>query len=184
VLHLAELGFKNISIEPVVGDPKETYSIRESDLPELFSQYERLALEMLSLGKESFNFFHFNIDLAGGPCVIKRIKNCGAGAEYLAVTPNGDIYPCHQLAGIKEFLMGSIFNGINLELGNYFAKANIYSKPECKSCWAKFYCSGGCAAAAITQNKDINQPYNIGCSLMKKRMECAVYLLCCRAESA
>lgn len=186
VLHLADLGFKQISVEPVVADEKESYAIKESDLQELFSEYEKLAKEMLRYiqeGKE-FNFFHFMIDLSGGPCVIKRMVGCGSGTEYIAVTPEGDLYPCHQFVGKENFKMGTVFTGIeNNELKNEFEKCNVYSKEECRNCWAKFYCSGGCNANAYNANSDFSRPYKIGCELQRKRTECAIMLKVAQSEA-
>jgi len=179
VLHIADLGFKQISIEPVVSDESESYSLKQEDLPILFEQYEILASEMIKRQKESkgFNFFHFMIDLEQGPCVIKRLSGCGSGSEYLAVTPEGDLYPCHQFVGIEEFKMGTVYTGIvNNKIKKQFQDCNVYSKEDCKNCWAKFYCSGGCAANAYQFHKDINKPYEIGCHLQRKRIECAIMI--------
>lgn len=179
VFHLADLGFKQISVEPVVADEKESYSIKREDLPIIFKEYEKLAVEMLKRKKEGndFNFFHFMIDLSGGPCVIKRLVGCGSGTEYLAVTPEGDIYPCHQFVGIDEFKMGDVDNGVvRNDIRTDFENCNVYSKPECKKCWAKFYCSGGCTANSFNTHKDLITPYEIGCALQKKRIECAVMM--------
>lgn len=179
VLHMADLGFKQISVEPVVADENEDYSLREEDLPLLFEQYEILASEMLKRQKEGrgFNFFHFMIDLSQGPCVVKRLSGCGSGSEYLAVTPEGDLYPCHQFVGIEEFKMGTVDTGITEnKMRELFQNCNVYSKEDCKNCWAKFYCSGGCAANAYQFHKDINKPYEIGCKLQQKRIECAIMM--------
>lgn len=179
VLHMADLGFKQISVEPVVADENEDYSLREEDLPLLFEQYEILASEMLKRQKEGrwFNFFHFMIDLSQGPCVVKRLSGCGSGSEYLAVTPEGDLYPCHQFVGIEEFKMGTVDTGITEnKMRELFQNCNVYSKDDCKNCWAKFYCSGGCAANAYQFHKDINKPYEIGCKLQQKRIECAIMM--------
>lgn len=179
VLHMADLGFKQISVEPVVADENEDYSLREEDLPLLFEQYEILASEMLKRQKEGrgFNFFHFMIDLSQGPCVVKRLSGCGSGSEYLAVTPEGDLYPCHQFVGIEEFKMGTVDTGITEnKMRELFQNCNVYSKEDCKNCWAKFYCSGGCAANAYQFHKDINKPYKIGCKLQQKRIECAIMM--------
>lgn len=179
VLHMADLGFKQISVEPVVADENEDYSLREEDLPLLFEQYEILASEMLKRQKEGrwFNFFHFMIDLSQGPCVVKRLSGCGSGSEYLAVTPEGDLYPCHQFVGIEEFKMGTVDTGITKnKMRELFQNCNVYSKEDCKNCWAKFYCSGGCAANAYQFHKDINKPYKIGCKLQLKRIECAIMM--------
>ena len=179
VLHMADLGFKNISVEPVVAEEAADYAIREEDLPVLFEEYEKLAKEMIKREKEGrgFNFFHFNIDLTGGPCVIKRLRGCGAGSEYLAVTPEGDLYPCHQFVGEDEFKMGTVYEGItNLQKLEEFRKVNVYAKEECAKCWAKYYCSGGCAANAYKYGGSILSPYSVGCELLKKRVECAIMI--------
>jgi uncharacterized protein len=185
VLHLADLGFKEISVEPVVTDPKEPYALQEEDLPELFAEYDELAAEMVKRYKKDneFNFFHFMIDLAGGPCVYKRLSGCGSGTEYLAVTPTGDLYPCHQFVGKKDFLMGNIFEGVkNNELRDQFKKCNVYSKDKCRNCFAKFYCSGGCAANSYNAHGNINDAYDLGCELQKKRIECAIMIKAAEAE--
>lgn len=185
VLHLADLGFKEISVEPVVTDPKEPYALQEEDLPELFAEYDELAAEMVKRYKKDneFNFFHFMIDLAGGPCVYKRLSGCGSGTEYLAVTPTGDLYPCHQFVGKKDFLMGNIFEGVkNTELRDQFKKCNVYSKDKCRNCFAKFYCSGGCAANSYNAHGNINDAYDLGCELQKKRIECAIMIKAAEAE--
>lgn len=179
VLHLADEGFKQISVEPVVADPSEPYAIREEDIPEICEGYDRLAKEMIRREKEGkgFNFFHFMIDLTGGPCVYKRLSGCGSGTEYLAVTPWGDLYPCHQFVGNEKFLLGNVEDGIvNTEIRDEFKLCNVYAKEECRDCFAKFYCSGGCAANAYNMHGDINQPYEIGCELQKKRIECAIMI--------
>ncbi|MBP1753694.1 MAG: Radical domain protein [Firmicutes bacterium] len=179
VKHLADLGFKQISVEPVVALPEDSYSIKEEDLPILFEEYDRLAKLMLEYQKEGkdFNFFHFMIDLTGGPCVAKRLSGCGSGTEYLAVTPWGDLYPCHQFVGIPEYLMGNVDDGIvKPELREEFKVCNVYSKEKCRDCFAKFYCSGGCAANSFKFHGDINDAYDIGCELQKKRVECALML--------
>ncbi len=177
VLALRELGFKSISVEPVVASPEHDYALLEEHLGTILEEYEKLSKEYIKLKKEddAFEFFHFMIDLNQGPCFIKRIVGCGAGTEYLAVTPEGDFYPCHQFVGDESFKMGNVFSGINnLELREKFKQANVYSKDECKECWARYYCSGGCHANAYNFNKDINKPYRIGCEMEKKRVECAI----------
>ncbi len=179
VLHLADQGFKQISIEPVVAAKDSGYDIREQDLPKLFSEYENLAREYVKRDSEErgFNFFHFMIDLQQGPCVIKRLGGCGSGHEYLAVTPEGDLYPCHQFVGDENFKMGNVHEGVfNSDFQKNFQKSNVYTKKDCAECWAKFYCSGGCAANAYQFNNDINVPYKIGCELEKKRVECAIWI--------
>lgn len=178
VVAIADEGFYSLSLEPVVTkDPR--LALSEEDLPLLFSEYERLAEEILTRRKrgEGFLFFHFMVDLAQGPCVYKRLKSCGAGYEYIAVTPDGDIYPCHQFVGNEEFLLGSLNEGItHPEIVADFAKSNIYTRPACADCWAKFYCSGGCAASNYTMCGDIEHSYRLGCELQKKRIECALYI--------
>ncbi|SKC70148.1 thioether cross-link-forming SCIFF peptide maturase [Maledivibacter halophilus] len=179
VLHLADLGFKSTSVEPVVAEPGQDYELTKEDLPVIFDEYERLAKEMISREKEGrgFSFFHFMIDLEQGPCVIKRLSGCGAGSEYLAITPQGDIYPCHQFVGNEDFYMGNVLTGFeNRELGLNFKNAHVYSKEKCRECWAKFYCSGGCHANAYNFNKDIYEPYELGCEMEKKRIECSLYI--------
>lgn len=185
VLHLAKLGFKQISVEPVVAESTEDYAIREEDIPTLLAEYDKLASEMLRLEEENkgFNFFHFMIDLEGGPCVAKRLSGCGSGTEYLAVTPWGDLYPCHQFVGNEKFLLGNVDEGItNTAVRDEFKLCNVYAKESCRNCFAKFYCSGGCAANAYNFSGDINGAYEIGCELQKKRVECAIMLKVARAE--
>ena len=179
VLHLADLGFKQISVEPVVAPPEEHYAIQKEDIPFLLEEYDRLAKEMIVRRKngQKFNFFHFMIDLQGGPCVAKRLSGCGSGTEYLAVTPWGDFYPCHQFVGQEKFLMGNVDEGItNTDIRDEFKCCNVYAKEECKKCFAKFYCSGGCAANAYNFTGSINGTYDIGCELQRKRVECAIML--------
>jgi len=179
VLHLADLGFRQTSVEPVVAAETESYALKEEDLPVIFKEYENLAIQYLKRRREGkgFNFFHFMIDLTQGPCVIKRLSGCGSGHEYLAVTPEGDIYPCHQFVGNEEFKMGNVFDGeLNQEIKQQFETSNVYTKDKCRECWAKFYCSGGCPANAYQLNGDINKPYEIGCELEKKRVECALMI--------
>lgn len=179
VKHMAELGFKQISVEPVVSPLTEDYALREEDIPKLCEQYDILAKYMLDKKKEGkgFNFFHFMIDLSGGPCAIKRLTGCGSGSEYMAVAPNGDLYPCHQFVGMPEFLMGNVDTGVvNTELSEKFKRCNVYSRKECKSCFAKYYCSGGCAANAYNYTGDINGVYDIGCRLQQKRVETAIMI--------
>ncbi len=179
VKHLADLGFQQISVEPVVALPEEPYAIAKEDLPRLFEEYDKLAKLMLEYKKEGkdFNFFHFMIDLTGGPCVAKRLSGCGSGTEYLAVTPWGDLYPCHQFVGEEEFLMGNVFEGVKTpDMVQEFKHCNVYSKEKCRDCFAKFYCSGGCAANSFKFHGDINDAYDIGCELQRKRVECAIML--------
>ena len=186
VLSLADEGFEQISVEPVVAGPEEPYAIRREDIPVICEGYDRLAEEMLKRRKEGreFNFFHYMIDLSGGPCVYKRLSGCGSGTEYLAVTPWGDLYPCHQFVGEEEFCLGNVDDGIvNTELRDTFKLCNVYAKEECRDCFANFYFSGGCAANAYHCHGDINQPYETGCDLQRKRVECAIMLKAAYAES-
>ena len=179
VLHLADLGFKQISVEPVVAADTEEYAIREEDIPQIMAEYDALAKEMIRREKEGkgFNFFHFMIDLTGGPCVYKRLSGCGSGTEYLAVTPWGDLYPCHQFVGEEEYLMGNVDEGITKpEIQKEFGGCNVYTKKDCKDCFARFYCSGGCAANAYHFQGDIKGNYAIGCELQRKRVECAIMI--------
>ncbi|MBO5292757.1 MAG: thioether cross-link-forming SCIFF peptide maturase [Lachnospiraceae bacterium] len=185
VLHLADLGFKQISVEPVVADPKEEYALQEEDLPVLMEEYDKLAKELLARKKagKGFNFFHFMIDLEGGPCVAKRLSGCGSGTEYLAVTPWGDFYPCHQFVGNEEFLMGNVEEGIKrTDIRDEFKTCNVYAKEKCKNCFAKFYCSGGCAANSYHFHGSINDAYDLGCELQRKRIECAIMIKAALAE--
>lgn len=179
VIHLYEQGFDQISVEPVVTDPAKDYALTEQDLPKIYAEYERLAKYIIERKKneESINFFHFMLDLDQGPCAIKRLRGCGCGNEYVAVTPDGDIYPCHQFVGMKEWKMGSVYDGsINTKMKDDFAKANVYSKRDCKDCWAKFYCSGGCNANNLQYAGDIRNSHKLACDLEKKRLECAIMI--------
>ena len=185
VLHFADLGFKKLSIEPVVADPKEPYSIREEDLPQIMEEYDRLAKEFIKREKEGrgFQFFHFMIDLNQGPCVAKRLSGCGSGTEYLAVTPWGDFYPCHQFVGMEDFLLGNVDEGItNTKVRDEFKLCNVYAREKCRDCFARFYCSGGCAANAYNFSGDITGAYEIGCAMQKKRIECAIMIRAALAE--
>lgn len=177
VAHLANLGFKQISVEPVIGSSEQDYAFCIDDLPVIFDQYEKLVelyLDFSGTDKE-FSFFHFNLDLNHGPCLPRRLIGCGAGYEYMAVTPEGDLYPCHQFVGREEFKLGSVFTGLEKPLiREEFKKANILSKEGCSQCWARFYCSGGCHANAHLFNGDILKPDQISCAIMKKRLECAL----------
>ena len=177
VLFLADQGFEQISVEPVVTDPGCEYALKEEDLPQIMAEYDRLAqiyLDRRANGKW-FNFFHFMIDLAGGPCLRKRLTGCGAGNEYVAVTPDGDIYPCHQFVGREGFRMGSVLDGsFDREIQKKFAANNVLSKEKCRDCWARFFCSGGCAANAHAFHGDISQPYDLECQMERKRLECAM----------
>ena len=179
VLHFKDLGFDLTSVEPVVGDESNPYALREEDLPKILDEYEKLAVEYskMRVNNEPFRFFHFMVDLSQGPCVIKRMTGCGAGNEYLAITPEGDIYPCHQFVGQEEFKMGNVMaDKVELpkEMQETFKEAHIYAKDECSKCWAKFYCSGGCHANAFNFNNDILKPYDLGCQMQRKRLECAL----------
>lgn len=178
VLHFADLGFGLTSIEPVVDSENNPYALREEDLPKIFEEYENLAVEYANrqLGEDKFKFFHFMIDLNQGPCVIKRLSGCGAGSEYMAITPTGDVYPCHQFVGNEDFKLGNIMGELNIpkDLQNEFRNAHVYNKPDCKECWAKFYCSGGCHANAYNFNDDILKPYKVGCEMQRKRTECSL----------
>ncbi|MCD7873222.1 MAG: thioether cross-link-forming SCIFF peptide maturase [Clostridiales bacterium] len=187
ILHMADLGFKELSIEPVVSDPKEPYALQNADLPVLKEQYEILASEMLKRYRNGngFTFYHYMIDLNSGPCIVKRISGCGVGAEYMAVTPSGNLYPCHQFVGDGKFKLGDIWNGINnKEILMKFGECNIYSHKECKNCFAKLYCSGGCAANAYHTTGSVNGIYEFGCELHKKRIECAIMLKVAEAEES
>ncbi|MGI6731177.1 MAG: thioether cross-link-forming SCIFF peptide maturase [Anaerovoracaceae bacterium] len=177
VKHLADKGFKNISVEPVVTDPSLSYALKDEDVDKIFEEYEKLADYFLDYAKsgKQFEFFHFNIDLNQGPCVIKRVSGCGAGTEYVAVSPEGDIYPCHQFVGNHDFKIGNTLeDSFENHLYDSFNQAHIYNKEKCRDCWAKFYCSGGCHANAYQMNQDIRVPYELGCELEKKRIECAI----------
>ena len=181
VFHIADdLGFKQVSVEPVVAEATESYAITENDLDTIFEEYEKLAEQLYirhKTGEKDFNFFHFMVDLTGGPCIAKRLSGCGSGTEYLAVTPEGDLYPCHQFVGQEEYKIGSVYNGIeNTAIREEFANCNVYTKPDCKKCWAKFYCSGGCMANACHYAGDIMGTYEIGCKLQRKRIECAIMI--------
>ncbi len=177
ILHLLNLGFKELSIEPVVAPHESPESIREEDLPVIFNQYELLAKEMINRSHEGrpFEFYHFNINLEQGPCAYKLISGCGTGCEYLAVTPSGELYPCHQFVGDKKFLMGDVFNGVkNEKLRMEFAQNNLYAHKECENCWAKYFCAGGCAANNFHSSCNIAGVYKVGCAIFKKRLECAL----------
>ena len=185
VKHYADLGFEQLSMEPVVAAPEEPYSIREEDLPQILEEYDRLAVEYLKRRKEGkgFNFFHFMIDLSQGPCVAKRLSGCGSGTEYLAVTPWGDFYPCHQFVGNEKFLMGNVDTGIVREdIRDEFKLCNVYAKEKCRDCFARFYCSGGCAANSYNFHGKITDTYDIGCEMQKKRIECAIMIKAALAD--
>ena len=177
ILHMADLGFKELSMEPVVCDPSDPCALTAEDLPVLYDQYEKLAEEMIKRKKEGrgFTFYHYMIDLTGGPCIYKRVAGCGSGTEYLAVTPWGELYPCHQFVGDEKYSMGNIYDGVtNTSVREKFASCNAYTRPGCADCWAKLYCAGGCAANAYHATGDISGVYEYGCDLFKKRIECAL----------
>ena len=179
VLHIADLGFTELSMEPVVAGSGSPQRLTANNLPQICEQYEHLAMEMLERKKagRGFTFYHFKLDLKGGPCIYKRIAGCGVGTEYLAVTPAGELYPCHQFVGNKEFLMGDLWRGVtNEKLRDEFGDCNIYSRDECSACWARMYCSGGCAANAYHDSGAIGGVYELGCEIFKKRIECAIML--------
>lgn len=179
ILHMADLGFKELSMEPVVCDPNDEFALTKKDLPILKEQYELLAKEMIKRNKEGngFTFYHYMIDLKGGPCIYKRISGCGSGTEYMAVTPWGDLYPCHQFVGDEKYKLGDIFNGVtNTQVRDEFKLCNAYAREKCKDCWAKLYCSGGCAANSYHSTGDITGIYEYGCELFKKRIECAIMI--------
>ena len=185
IIHMADLGFKELSIEPVVSDPTEPYALKENDLPILKEQYEILADEMLRRYRNGngFTFYHYMIDLNSGPCIVKRISGCGVGTEYMAVTPSGELYPCHQFVGDEKFLLGDIWKGVtNTAILDEFKGCNVYSHPECKDCFAKLYCSGGCAANAYHTTGSVNGIYEFGCELHRKCIECAIMLKVAEAE--
>ncbi len=185
IIHMADLGFKELSIEPVVSDPTEPYALKENDLPILKEQYEILADEMLRRYRNGngFTFYHYMIDLNSGPCIVKRISGCGVGTEYMAVTPSGELFPCHQFVGDEKFLLGDIWKGVtNTAILDEFKGCNVYSHPECKDCFAKLYCSGGCAANAYHTTGSVNGIYEFGCELHRKRIECAIMLKVAEAE--
>ena len=185
IIHMADLGFKELSIEPVVSDPKEPYALKEEDLPILKEQYQILADEMLKRYRNGngFTFYHYMIDLDAGPCIVKRVSGCGVGTEYMAVTPSGELYPCHQFVGDEKFLLGDIWKGVtNKKVLEQFEECNVYSHKECKDCFAKLYCSGGCAANAYHTTGSVNGVYDFGCELHRKRIECAIMLKVAEAE--
>lgn len=185
IFHMADLGFTELSMEPVVCSPEDPYALTYDDLPVLFEQYEILAKEMLKREKEGrpLTFYHYMIDLTGGPCIYKRISGCGSGTEYMAVTPWGELYPCHQFVGNPKYSLGNIYEGVtNTAIQDEFKLCNAYARPNCKDCWAKLYCSGGCAANAYHATGSITGIYEYGCELFKKRMECAIMMKVAEAE--
>jgi uncharacterized protein len=187
ILHMLDLGFREISMEPVVCRPEEPYALTDEDLPIIFEQYEKLAEEMLRREREGdpFEFYHFMIDLEHGPCIYKRITGCGAGTEYLAVTPSGDLYPCHQLVDDPSFKIGTLDDGVTeLDLQNEFRKCNVFARDACRDCWAKLYCAGGCAANAFHMSGSLLGTDKFGCELFKKRIECAIMIKVAKAVAS
>lgn len=185
VMHMADLGFDQVSVEPVISDPSLPFSIQEADLPAVFAEYDRLAKMLLQRRKEGkkINFFHFMLDLDQGPCAIKRLRGCGCGNEYAAVDPEGGVYPCHQFVGQSEWQMGNVLTGeYDLEQKARFARSTVYSKENCRTCWAKFYCSGGCNANNQQYEGDILRSHKLSCELEKKRLECAIMMKAAQAE--
>lgn len=186
VLHINDAGFDQLSVEPVVTSDDQPYALTEEDLPRIFEEYETLAKEIIKRKKagSGINFFHFMIDLNQGPCAIKRLRGCGCGNEYVAVTPEGDIYPCHQFVGMEDWKMGNLDEGtLDLDKKEYFSKTTIYDKQECKNCWAKFYCSGGCNANNLQYAGSVFQPHHLSCELEKKRLECAIMIKAAMADT-
>ena len=180
---MLDLGFNELSMEPVVAAPDDPSALTEEDKAIVMEQYEKLAMLMLEKDKEGkpFTFYHYMIDLTGGPCIYKRISGCGSGTEYMAVTPWGDLYPCHQFVGEEKFKLGDVWNGVNnTEIQSEFAECNVYARPECRDCWARLYCSGGCAANAYHATGSVKGVYKYGCDLFRKRMECAIMVAIAR----
>ena len=187
IFHMADLGFTELSMEPVVCPPDDPYALTYDDLPVLFEQYEILAKDMLRREKEGkpITFYHYMLDLNAGPCIYKRISGCGSGTEYMAVTPWGDLYPCHQFVGNTEYLLGNVYDGVtNPAVQDEFKLCNAYARPDCKDCWAKLYCSGGCAANAYHATGSVTGTYHYGCELFKKRIECAIMMKVAQAQNA
>ena len=185
IFHMADLGFKELSMEPVVCSPDSPSALTDEDLPVLFEQYEILAKEMIRRRKkgDGFTFYHYMLDLKNGPCIYKRISGCGSGTEYMAVTPKGELYPCHQFVGEEEYCLGNIWDGVKKpEVQDKFRLCNAYSREECRYCWAKLYCSGGCAANSYHATGSVNGIYKYGCELFKKRIECAIMMNIAEAE--
>ncbi|MBE6803430.1 MAG: thioether cross-link-forming SCIFF peptide maturase [Ruminococcaceae bacterium] len=186
IFHMADLGFTELSMEPVVCSPEDASALTQEDLLILFDQYEILAKEMIKRKKEGkpFTFYHYMLDLTHGPCIYKRISGCGSGTEYMAVTPTGELYPCHQFVGDTKYLLGNIWDGVtNKDVQNEFKLCNAYARPECNDCWAKLYCSGGCAANSYHASGKITGIYEYGCELFKKRIECAVMIQVAESEN-
>ncbi len=182
VMHIYEAGFDQISVEPVMEKPEIEYALTEEDLERIYQEYDRLTERLSEVRKEGgfINFFHFMIDLNQGPCVVKRLRGCGSGNEYVSVTPDGDIYPCHQFVGMEEYKMGNLSDGTFREdIKKEFASTHVYSKPACQDCWAKFYCSGGCNANNYIYNGDIHKAYELSCKIQRKRLECAILMKVC-----
>ncbi len=185
LFHMADLGFTELSMEPVVTSPSDPCALTEEDMPKIFEQYEILAKEMIKRKREGrpFTFYHYMLDLKNGPCIYKRISGCGSGTEYMAVTPWGDLYPCHQFVGDQKYLLGNIWDGVtNTEIQDEFRHCNAYSRPDCKDCWARLYCSGGCAANSYHATGSVGGGYKYGCELFKKRIECAVMMQVAESE--
>ena len=185
LFHMADLGFTELSMEPVVCPPDDPYALTEEDMPKIFEQYEILAKEMLKRKKEGrpFTFYHYMLDLKNGPCIYKRITGCGSGTEYMAVTPWGELFPCHQFVGDPKYSLGNIYDGVtNTEIQDGFRSCNAYAREECKDCWARLYCSGGCAANSYHATGSITGVYKYGCELFKKRIECAVMMQVAESE--
>lgn len=179
VLHLADEGFKEISIEPVVAEKERGYALKEEHLPRIYKEYEKLTEKYIEYNEngKGFRYYHFLMDLDGGPCIYKRVSSCGSGVEYFAVTPDGELYPCHQFVGRQGYLMGDVWKGVtNKELQKKFSENTVYHKEKCRECWARFYCSGGCQANAAAFNNNLKDPYDLECKLQKKRIECAIMI--------
>ena len=186
IFHMADLGFTELSMEPVVSPPGEPWALTQEDLPKIFQQYEILAKEMLKREKEGrpFTFYHYMLDLEGGPCLHKRMSGCGSGTEYLAVTPWGELFPCHQFVNDPTYSMGDVWKGVtNTQMGEKFHRCNVVANPDCRECWARLFCAGGCAANAYHASGDINGTYEYGCALFKKRIECAIMIKAAQAET-
>lgn len=185
IFHMADLGFTELSMEPVVCSPSDPYALTQEDLPRLFEQYEILAKEMIKRKKagSGFTFYHYMIDLKHGPCIYKRIAGCGSGTEYMAVTPWGELFPCHQFVNDPKYSLGNIWDGVtNTDLRDEFKLCNVYARPQCTDCWARLYCSGGCAANAYHASGNITGIYQYGCELFRKRMECAIMIQAAQAD--